>query len=179
MKEDEKFTKKAGDRFINIWIRKSEMSGKVGRVEPETANTFPMSWAQKHDALIKLFEFQNPDIQAVISHPENTATVAKYLGFAELYIPGEDDRNKQLEEIDEMLNGAVVEIDPEIDNHQIEFETVQAWCKSEHGRDTRIRLPEVYMEIKNHGAMHKQIIDQQMMAMQQQQMQPPPTRGNK
>ena len=172
MKEDEKFTKKAGDRFINIWIRKSEMAGQVGRVEPETANTFPMSWAQKHDALIKLLEFQNPNIEAVLTHPENTATVAKYLGFSELYIPGEDDRNKQLEEIDEMLNGIPVEIDPDLDNHAIEFETIQAWCKSEHGRDTRIRLPQEYMMIKQHGSQHKMIMDQQMMAQQVMQNAP-------
>ena len=177
MKEDEKFTKKSGDRFINIWIRKAEMAGSVGRVEPETANTFPMSWAQKHDALIKLLEFQNPNIEAVLTHPENTSTVAKYLGFSELYIPGEDDRNKQLEEIDQMLQGIPVAVDPELDNHAIEFETIQAWCKSEHGRDTRIRMPEEYMIIRQHGSEHKLIMDQQ--AMQQALMQNAPQGNDK
>ena len=104
---------------------------------------------------------------SVITHPENSATIAKYLGFSELYIPGEDDRNKQLSEISEILeSGVQVEIDIDLDDHEAEFNTVQAWMKNEQGRDTRIRNPEGYLLVKEHGAAHKQAMIQEQMQQQ-------------
>ena len=40
-----------------------------------------------------------------LTHPENASLIASLLGVPELYIPGDDDRNKQLREISELIQG--------------------------------------------------------------------------
>jgi len=158
MREDEKFVKKSGSNWINIWIRRSDLLGKIGSVEAETNSAFPMSFAQKKDALIKLMEYKDPAIQSVITHPENAGTVAKYLGFPELYIPGDDSRNKQLNEIQEMLEGLEVIPDVDLDDHQIESDTCMAWLNSNYGLDAEITNAEGHAIVKEHARVHKQIL---------------------
>lgn len=103
MKDDEKYVQAKGASFVNVWIRQAQMTGKVGAVEPDINESFPISWAQKRDILMSLIALKNPMVDEVISHPENSGTVAGYIGFPELYIPGDDDRNKQLWEISQLI----------------------------------------------------------------------------
>lgn len=158
MREDEKFVKKSGNSWVNIWIRRSDLLGKIGSVEPEPNAGFPMSFAQKKDALIKLMELKDPAVVAVITHPENAGTVSRYMGFPELYIPGEDDRNKQLNEIQEMLEGIQVEVDPDLDNHQIEYSACIAWMNSPYGQDTKLTNLAGFNLVKEHARVHRQIL---------------------
>lgn len=103
MLEDEKYIEKRGSTYVNVWIRKIHLSGKVGEVEPDVNESFPISWAQKRDMILQLFQGGNEDIMAVLRHPENAGLVALIIGVPELYIPGDDDRNKQLVEIGELI----------------------------------------------------------------------------
>jgi hypothetical protein len=50
-----------------------------------------------------LIQMQNEDIMAVVRHPENASMIATIIGVPELYIPGDDDRNKQLAEIAQLI----------------------------------------------------------------------------
>jgi predicted RNA-binding Zn-ribbon protein involved in translation (DUF1610 family) len=169
MKEDEKFVKKSGSSWINVWIRRADLVGKIGSVEPETNSAFPMSFTQKKDALIKLLEYKDPAVTAVITHPENAGVVARYLGFPELYIPGDDSRNKQLYEIQEMLEvGQFIIPDPDLDDHKVEYEACLAWLNGPYGLDTKTTNIQGYDMIKEHARIHKQIMD--MEAMQTEQM---------
>jgi hypothetical protein len=104
MKTDEKFVKSRGSNFINVWIKQSELGGEIGEVVPEVAEPFPISWTQKRDALLNLIQMNNEDIAAVIRHPENAGLIASVIGLPELYIPGDDSRNKQLYEINQLIN---------------------------------------------------------------------------
>jgi len=182
IKEDEKIVEKSGSNWVNIWIRRADLRGKIGSVEPETDNSLPMSWAQKKDALLKLLEMPNEDIQAVIRHPENAGIVAKYLGFPEMFIPGDDDRNKQLNEIAELIENEPIPteeldemnqpvlmpsvmVDQDLDNHEIEFVACLAWLNGDHGQDAKINNSPGYENVKLHARMHKSVLD--MLAMQQ------------
>jgi hypothetical protein len=197
MKEDERFARKTGpSSFINVWIRKSDLEGKVGSVEPDPNSSLPLSWNQKQEQIFKLLQLNSPEIMGVFSHPENAGVVSRYLGFPELYIPNNDARNKQLNEntlllegqpiqqplIDELtgqpaidqLTGqpmvdesipptSTIPVDPELDNHQIEFETGLAWINSEQGQDAKQNNPEGFNNLRLHILEHKMFV---MMAQQ-------------
>lgn len=183
MTSDERYVEKKGNSFVNVWIRRTEMEGKVGQVEPEINEAFPVSWTQKRDILLNLISLKNPMSDAVISHPENSSTVAAAIGFPELYIPGDDSRNKQLWEISQLImsepmpTGMPNPTDPmqeammpsimveKWEDHIVEGETCRAWLISEVGIDCKQNNPAAYMNVVAHMTMH----DQQAQAMAAQQ----------
>jgi len=118
MTQDEKFSVKKGRSYLNVYIRQSELTGRVGKAEPEIAQTFPMSWMQKRDMLLQMLQLNNEYINQALFNPENTGLLALYLGFKDFYIPGDDARTKQLMEIQKMLDEEPIE--PEMGNPQME-----------------------------------------------------------
>jgi hypothetical protein len=186
MTEDEKMVKNQGDSFINVWIRKSQLQGTVGEIEPETSEAFPISWAQKRDVLLQLINMKDPQVGEILMHPENASFVAELIGMPDLYIPGDDSRNKQLYEIATMLQGqptvmgvdpmsgqeqfqSSVPVDPEVDNHGIEAEVCLAWLNGDVGLATKEQNPAAWMNVRAHFMEHNQII--QMQQAQQMQLQ--------
>ena len=185
---DEKYTQKQGaTNYINVWIKQSELKGQIGFVEAETSDQFPVSLAQQRDLLLALIQFQNPQINAIIGDSQNLGDMSRLLGFSKLYVPGDDQRNKQLNEIMEMLkSGPVPAVDPNtgmpaidqntgqeqmqssvpiepIDNDQVHAETVQAFLTSDPGIFLKVSNPQAYQNIMLHFQEH-----QQNMQMQQQ-----------
>jgi hypothetical protein len=192
MKDDEKFVQAKGTSFINVWIRKAEMTGKIGSVEPDVNEAFPISWAQKRDILMGLINLKNPLADAVIAHPENAGIVAATLGFPELYIPGDDARNKQLWEISQLIMAQptptgmpdpthpgqevlqpTIPVEDWEDNHT-EAETCKAWLMSEVGIDAKQNNPGGYMNVVAHWRMHDFKLKQEQAAQM-----PPPDQENK
>lgn len=195
MTQDERFTEKQGKSYINVYIRQNEMQGRVGTAEPELAQTFPMSWMQKKDLLVQMMQLNNEYINQALFHPQNTGLLAEYLGFRDFYIPGDDARTKQLLEIQDLLNNEPIEnpeamatqenpdlppmegqaapqpfiptvqVDPEIDDHQVEFDTCVAWMNSEIGLDAKETNPAGFMNVRMHALQHLQFV--QMMQQQQ------------
>ena len=192
--EDEYIVEEKGDSFINTWIRKSEaQAGKVGRVVPEVSEQLPLSWAQKTDVLMNLIQLNNDMLGAWLTHPENIGKMAEYIGIDDLYIPGEDQRNKQLGEIAKILSMAQIPpevmtqiegqgidptmipppqipIDPDIDDHGIHSEVIVAYLCSDAGQELRDSNSLAYSGIIAHKQAHDMIIQQQILAQQQQQM---------
>jgi hypothetical protein len=183
MKTDEKFVKSKGSNFINVWIKQAELTGEIGEVTPEVAEPFPISWTQKRDVILNLMQMNNEDIGAVIRHPENSGLIATIIGLPDLYIPGDDSRNKQLYEIGQliiaepMMTGQMgpdgqpvlmptVQVDPVLDDHLVEVEICKAWLRSEVGIDAKTSNPGGYMNVMAHMKMHQQIANQ--MAIDQQ-----------
>ena len=170
MQEDESYSTAKGTNFIKVWIRQSEFNGEVGDAEPEISETFPVSWTQKRDVMLNLMTMNNEDISAVIRHPENAGLVATMIGVPELYIPGDDDRSKQLAEIAELIlmepmevpptnenrSGMLssVPVDPDVDNHAVEAEVCKAWMKSEVGMDCKKTNPAGYANVLAHLKEH-------------------------
>jgi hypothetical protein len=192
MKDDEKYVESKGKNFVNVWIRKTEMTGKVGQVEPDISEAFPVTWAQQRDLLMNLIGMKNPMVEMVIAHPENAGTVASRIGFPDLYIPGDDDRDKQLEEIGLLTQSEPMVLPPPMpmgppedgmggpsmgqeqlkstvpvekwENHGIEAETCRAWLKSDVGRECKQSNPAGYMNVVAHMEEHDMYVAQEAAA---------------
>lgn len=187
MLEDEKYTKNVGSAaFQNVWIRRQEMTGKIGLVEPVSSDQFPITHEAKRNILLGFLGMKNPMIDSVIAHPENASVVADVLGFSDFTIPGDADRQKQLAEISEMILGepipmmmgpemgampgqeqfqSSVPIDFDFDDHVIELEICEGWMKSEVGREMKKTNPAAFMNVYFHAKAHKDVRDM-LMAQQ-------------
>jgi hypothetical protein len=201
MTQDERFTVKKGKSYINVYIRQSELKGRVGQAEPEIANTFPLSWMQKRDVLLELMQLNNEFINEALFHPENTGLLSQYMGFKDFYIPGDDDRTKQLLEIQALLETEPMEIppaaptmenpepqpilqstipvDPEMDKHQIEYETCTAWMVSEVGLDAKETNPAGYANVRAHASEHLYFWQMQQQAEMEAEAQQENANGSK
>lgn len=185
-------------KFINVLIRKADLEGKIGKIELDSSENLPITWSQKKDMIFQLLQSANPQILSYIGAPENLPILREALGLNDFFIPGEDDRNKQYEEIKLLLNSqpivmppdpmqmemAVadpmmmqqammpqevpsVEVDPDIDNHQIEFEICRSWLVGDAGRLAKIENPNGYKNVLLHAKAHLQFIQMQMIQQAQ------------
>jgi hypothetical protein len=107
MQDDEREVKQneAGG-FFNTFIRKAETEGKIGRIELEGNENLPLSWNQQKDILMELMQNPNPVIQKSVGDPGNIGTLQNAIGLTNFDIPGEADREKQLDEIKALQMGA-------------------------------------------------------------------------
>lgn len=175
VKEDERSVERTNDgSFINVFIRKAELEGRIGRVELEANENLPITWSQRKDVVMQLLQAANPQILAVLGAPENLPQIREAIGLPDFFIPGEADRNKQYDEIKVLLQSGplpsddpmmpempTVEIDPVFDDHEIEFEIVRSWVVGEAGRLAKTDNPEGYKNVLLHGYQHYQMMGQQ------------------
>lgn len=182
---DEHYTQsQGGDNYINVWIRIAHLRGKTGLAYSEASESLPVTWNEKRSIIMNMLTMNNQQIMEVLADPENASFVARTIGVSELYIPGDNDRTKQLMEIAQMIqeqphempsmDGQVetmssVQVDPELDNHHNEAEICANWLKSEIGQDAKRNNPAAYMNVLAHFKEHK--------AAEQAQMAPPPQPG--
>ena len=175
MTEDERFVLpgegKGDTNYVNVWIRRSESLGKVGEVEPEGAENFPVSTPQKQELLMRLLGMNNEFLSAAIFDPENRHLVADTLAYPDIYIPGEDQRVKQAREIQDILKGLPVMPEPEVDDDAIHIATVKNWAVGQTGLDCKMTNPQGYMMVIQHLREHEQFL--QMKTMQQFETAPP------
>jgi hypothetical protein len=205
MKDDEKQVQKDEfGNFINVFIRKSELEGKIGSVELEANESLPITWNQQKDAIMELFKLNNEEVNSTLASPENMPFLRKAIGLTEYIIPGEDDRQKQYEEIQLLVNSEPIEmppdpnmvmqaqqmgqpppqptelpsieVDQDVDNHKLEADICRRWLVSDAGRLCKTENPNGYKNVLLHMKMHQQI-DQQMQMQQQMAMQPSPAQG--
>jgi len=179
--------------FINVFVRKAELEGRIGRIELEANENLPITWSQRKDTYMKLMELQQPQLQAALQSPENIKNLVEAIGIDDFIIPGEEDRQKQYEEIrilvnsepiiappDEMqmmeaeLSGQEpqmqelpsVEVDPDLDNHDVEADICRTYLISETGRLLKTENPNGYKNVLLHMKQHMEIIKQAMMEQQ-------------
>jgi len=179
MKSDEKDVQRLPDgSFINVFIRMSEMAGKIGKIELEAAENLPLTWSQVKDTVMKMFEMQNPMFLEMLMAPENIPVLRDAIGLNNFYIPGEDDRSKQNDEIKELLESEPiqdpetgqfepsVDIDPLYDKHNIQFEIIRQWATGESGRVAKIENEAGYQNVLLHGQKHYFEMNKQMVMQQ-------------
>jgi hypothetical protein len=157
--EDERFVvpdANKKDNYVNIWIRKADMTGHVGEVEPVGADSFPMSIPQKQGLFYQLLQLNNEFINNALFDPENRRVIADLVGFTELYIPGEEQQIKQATEIGDMLRGTPVPIDPVVDDSVIHIEGCRNYLASERGMELAKVNPQAHALIKQHLQEHLQ-----------------------
>ena len=92
----------AGATFESQWIRLAELKGNLFGY-PETDEQYPTLWSQQRAVLLQLIAKPDPQIQAVLAHPENMALVKRLIGLEEFVIPDEESRTKQYREIAQLV----------------------------------------------------------------------------
>ncbi|HXL23018.1 MAG TPA: hypothetical protein VOA78_11165 [Candidatus Dormibacteraeota bacterium] len=90
-------------------IRIADLKGNIS-VHPEADETFPRLKSQQRGILQQLFGVNDPVIQQALTEPANMGYIKNVLGLTELVVPGEDARNKQLREIQQLLASAPIVI---------------------------------------------------------------------
>jgi hypothetical protein len=90
-------------------IRAADLKGNIC-VHPEADETFPRLKSQQRAVLQQLFTLNEPLIQEALTEPANIGYIKNVLGLTELVVPGEDSRNKQLREIQQLLATAPIVI---------------------------------------------------------------------
>ncbi len=90
-------------------IRAADLKGNIC-VHPEADETFPRLKSQQRAVLQQLFSLNDPLIQEALAEPANIGYIKNVLGLSELVVPGEDSRNKQLREIQQLLATAPIVI---------------------------------------------------------------------
>jgi len=199
MLEDERLVTEKGDNsFETIVIKKAQMEGKIGSIKLEAPEGLPITMEQVADRVMELLGTGNEEIIAALGAPENLPIMRETFGLSNFYIPGEDDRDKQFEEIALLLNSGPLQTPPNpmspqggeqpsimpemmVDNHKIEAEICRAWLVGAHGRQAKVDNPPGYKNILLHMLVHIQM-GQQLMApapppMQQQQQAPQGPQG--
>ncbi len=88
-------------------IRTADLKGNIC-VHPEADETFPRLKSQQRGVLQQLFTINDPVLQRALTEPANLGYIKNVLGLAEMVIPGEDSRNKQLREIQQLLASAPI-----------------------------------------------------------------------
>lgn len=186
IQEDERNVDKDADgNFVNVVIRKSELEGKIGRVELEANENLPITWGQRKDTIERILMNANPEVIKIIAAPENIPIIHEALGLPELFVPGEDDVICQYDELKQLLasepipnpddvDGMMpelpsVEVDEIYDMHPIQFEIVRKWVISEAGRQAKTDNEAGYRNVLLHGMLHKLAIDKAMMEASMEQ----------
>jgi predicted RNA-binding Zn-ribbon protein involved in translation (DUF1610 family) len=202
MVEDERVVEKndAG-KFINVFIRKAETDGKIGSIELEPDEKLPISDEQQADIIMQLMQLNNAEITAALMDPENLPYISKIIKIPQFHLPGAEDREKQHEEIDELINSTPippsdesmqlfqqaqqlhkgqpgipqpqepqeqpsVEIDVDVDDHQIEAAICKSWLISSAGRLAKKENPNGYKNVLLHMKAHMVEVSKQMQAQQ-------------
>jgi len=176
--EDERFTKRDGNNFINVWIRNSSLQGKIGRVEPESSDQLPVTWAQKKDQMQMLLATNNEQILSILGHPNNVGLIKESLGLKDLYMPGEYAKLRQNQELTLTVQGIQVPINVEVDNHEIHIEICKNFLEGPLGEGVS---EEGKMATMDHLSQHLQylaMLEQQQMMAQQQAAQQGSAPGN-
>jgi len=208
MKDDEKQVKKDEfGNFVNVFIRRAELEGKIGSIELEANENLPITWNQQKDAIMELFNINNEELMSTLASPENLPYIKKAIGLTDYIIPGEDDRQKQYEEIHLLVNSEPIvmppdpmmmeqammagmpppppmelpsiEADFDVDNHALEGDICRRWLVSDAGRLCKLENPMGYKNVLLHMKMHKDMdMQKQMQEMMMQAPPPPPNEGS-
>lgn len=182
VESDQKYVEKdASGNYINVWIRVSELQGKIGNIELEANEQLPLTWAQKKDAIMQAMMANNPLVMQAMMSAENLPLITQALGLEEFVLPGEEDRTKQYEEIKLLMEsapiptgdmnepeGPSVDIDPMVDNHPIHADICKTWAVGLAGRQAKRENPEGYKNVLLHMQRHVKI-QEAMQAMQMMQ----------
>lgn len=169
MKADEKSVQKVNGTFINVWIRKQNLEGKFGGVEPDSNETLPQSWEQKWQLIVSMLQMKDPQINTVLLAPENAGFLKQASGMSEFYVPGDNDREKQLAEIYAIIAGEQAPVDPDVDDHEVHMRIIKNYMVSSTGVALYKIDPKSYQAIIQHYKEHQQLV---MQATQAQNMTP-------
>jgi len=202
-KDDEKQVKKDEfGNFVNVFIRRAELEGKIGSIELEANENLPITWNQQKDSVMEILKSNNEMLMGTLMSPDNIPYLKRAIGLTDFTIPFEDDRQKQNEEIQQLVNSEPimqpvdpmmeqqammmgqpppqptevpsVGVDMDVDNHEFESDICRRWLVSDAGRLAKLENPNGYKNVLLHMKAHLDIIFQKQMEEAQAGMMPPP-----
>ena len=91
--------------FRSRWIRVADLKGNIF-AHPESDESFPRQKSAQRAVLQQLMSVPDPLVQRALTDPANIGYIKNCLGLAELVVPGEDARVKQMREIQQLLSSA-------------------------------------------------------------------------
>ncbi len=163
----------AGSAFESKWIRLADLKGNLFSF-PETDEQYPTLWSQQRGVLLQLLSTPDPQLQQVLSHPENMALIKRLIGLEDIVIPDEESRTKQFREIAQLVaEQPIVHRDPRTgtetllpsiipdqfaDNHAVELATCKRWFSSDSGQVAKIESPAGYANVRAHALLHQQFL---------------------
>lgn len=172
-------TRTKDGNFVNLMIRKSELEGKMGKIELEANENIPLTWAQKKDLLLQLMGITNPEIMSILNAKENLPIIHEALGLVDFYVPGEDDVLKCYDTIKLLLDSqpmptgdpevpeiASIDVDPDFDSHEIIFQIVRKWAISEAGQQAKVDKPDGYKNVLLYGRAALMMMQQALASEQ-------------
>jgi hypothetical protein len=182
VQEDERDVQRTKDgNFVNVFIRKAELEGKIGKIELEANENLPITWNQRKDVIMQLLQAGIPEVLQILGAPENLPLIREAIGLDTFFVPGEDDVEATYQNIKELLDSEPmpsmdemtgmpvempsIEIDPDYTNSEVSFEIVRKWVISEAGRQAKTDNPEGYRNVLLYGKQLKMLQAQEMMAL--------------
>jgi hypothetical protein len=177
----------AGAAFESKWIRQRDLKGHLFSY-PETDERYPTLWSQQHAVLLQLLANPDPQMQAILAHPENSALLERLIGLEEFVIPEEESRTKRYREIAQLVaemlvvhrqdvtaaaspGGVEAEVilpsimpDEFADNHAVKLEICMRWFSSDAGQVAKIEVPLGYMNVRAHALFHRDFLRKQTTA---------------
>jgi hypothetical protein len=89
-------------RIEPIAVRVGDLDGNV-RCFPDSDENYPESWTSKRQTYTTLMQDQDPTMKAILSSPHNQVVGKKLIGLQDIELPDADSWNKQMAEINLML----------------------------------------------------------------------------
>lgn len=164
-----------GDSYAAIWIKQADLLGKTTDTITETDAAFPTTIAELSARITQWLETNNPIMTQLLTDPQNISRTANLLGLDGFYIPGENQRNAELDEIRQLLMSPpgpdgmpTILPDPNVDDHQLRVSTLQSWAVSPFGMNAKVNNPDGYANVMAHLMIHNQYL----AMMQQQAVEP-------
>lgn len=189
-----------GGQRRNVKIKPSELKGS--KFTNASDDNFPETYTERRNAFMTIM--QDGDTKAwVMQSPDNLYLAKQYIGLPDLVIPGEESRNKQLQEIAEMRDEKPI-VDPakmpqqpfpqmgqppvqitadmltssipvvKYDNDDIEEAECLRWINSPEGQEAKRVRPSWYQNVCLHCDLHTAQKQQKAAAMAPPPVPPPP-----
>ena len=187
VQEDERDVQRTKDgNFINTFIRKAELEGKIGKIELEANENLPMTWGQIRDTVMQLLNGGNPEILAILGAPENLPFIREAIGLTDFYVPGEDEIEATYDDIKALLNSEPIEMppdpmmeqqammagmpppppmeqpaiqpDPDVDTPELRFRILKGWLQSEAGRMAKVDNQMGYKNVLLYAKSYKMMM---------------------
>lgn len=171
--------------YQSDWIRIEDMQGNVSAY-PEVDAQYPTLQADVRGLLLSLLNEGNPLFLASMQTPENMEYLWTQLGLTDVQSPGEDQRKKTLNDIDQLSQEPpqtiqqpqqpgmppeppqmvpTVKPDALIDNLPVALATVQQWLRSDEGQQVKQSNPMGYLNVYSYAKAIDQL--QKQAAFQQ------------
>lgn len=164
MVNDETHTMPGNDgKYISLKLLQEDFqAGRFDQILPESATDLPVSFSQKRSNIQQMIQLNSDRINEFLFSNENRRVTLRYLGIEEFSDLDSNQTTKQLCELDDLIKGDPVEIEPEIDEHEVHLRIIRNFLSSEYGQELKKLAPDAYERVMEHAKAHYQFLMQSM-----------------